>query len=86
MAENMHLNKFDCDATLEWPKSRGVFISEGRKTMLHVNGKEHLCFLSLSSPSHFPASLDSMFDLITRFEDFLKSKQRQFANMYMFIL
>jgi len=63
----------DCSDVRDWPDARGIFISNNKKLIVHVNKEEHVSFFCLGCPSaesgapeHVGMQFQEMFCLISQ--------------------
>jgi adenylate kinase family enzyme len=63
----------NCSDVRDWPDARGVFISDNKKLIVHINKEEHVSFFCLGcpnaesgAPEHVGLQIQEMFRLISQ--------------------
>lgn len=64
-AQGALFEEADCSDTRDWPDARGVFVSNNRKLVVHINKEEHATFICVGTPGEEAIQFQEMFKTIS---------------------
>ena len=63
-AAGLIFSEADCSDTRDWPEGRGVFITDSKKLIVHINKEEHASFFCVGGPENQGLEFCDMFKIL----------------------